>query len=162
MREINDKTKTRERKTGMGVEKRENGIKIVAGKWVPYGSSISVFFNKKKIKWIKTNVFKIYINTSIKLHYFLKKYSPGTCSGTPVAGVWLCTMTLFFVKYLHVLTTIKTKLLTRCYKKTTPYCTIYLIFLAGAGPEFPYHVIDTVITIPYHYFHKKNTYFGNY
>ena len=69
---------------------------------------------------------------------------------------------IFCMKYLHVLKTMKTKLLTRYYPKKHSTLHHIFYFLTGAGPEFPNHVIDNVITMPYHYFHVKNKHFGNY
>ena len=56
----------------------------------------------------------------------------------------------------------KTKLLTRYLPKQHSTLHHVFNFLAGAGPDFLNHIIDTLITIPYHYFRVKNKYFGNY
>ena len=53
------------------------------------------------------------------------------------------------------------KVINKILTKHTTHCTIYF-FLAGAAPEFLNQVIDTVIKIPYPYFHMKNKHFGNY
>ena len=70
---------------------------MFAGRCVPYVYSISVFINKQKQKWIKTNVFKIFINT---LNYSnFSKYLQEKWSRTPMASecVAICTIVLIFV-----------------------------------------------------------------
>ena len=68
----------------------------------------------------------------------------------------------FLYEYLHVLKTIKTKLFTRCYKKNTPPCTIYLVFFSRSRPRifqsrYRYGNYDTISLFSF-----KNKYFGNY
>ena len=72
---------------------------MFAGKCVPYVYSISVFINKQKRKWIKTNVFKICINTPNYSNF--SKCSQGTRSRIPMAGVRvaICTMVLLFSSF---------------------------------------------------------------
>ena len=54
------------------------------------------------------------------------------------------------------------KIINKILPKKTLHIAPSILFLTGAGPEFPNHVIDNVITIAYHYFHVKNKHFGYY
>ena len=77
-----------------------------------YTYTYSVIFNKQKRKWIKTNIFKIYINTP-NYTIVLEIFTGNMILNPHGWRVDIYTTDYFSYEYLHVLKIMKTKLLTR-------------------------------------------------
>ena len=76
-----------------------------------YTYTYSVIFNKQKRKWIKTNIFKIYINTP-NYTIVLEIFTGNMILNPHGWRVDIYTTDYFLYEYLHVLKIMKTKLLT--------------------------------------------------